>query len=49
MKIDMHCHVRRLLSTAEFHGEYIAAAVKSFGGMVITDHDTYNATATGKT
>ena len=44
MKIDMHCHVKEgSIDSRVPLEEYIRLLQeKGFGGMVITDHDTYN-------
>lgn len=44
MKIDMHCHVKEgSIDSRVSMEEYIQLLQsKGFGGMVITDHDTYN-------
>lgn len=44
MKIDMHCHVKEgSIDSRVSIEEYIRLLIaKGFGGMVITDHDTYN-------
>lgn len=44
MKIDMHCHVKEgSIDSRVSMEEYIQLLQsRGFGGMVITDHDTYN-------
>lgn len=44
MKIDMHCHVKEGSPDSKISlDEYITILkANGFGGMVITDHDTYN-------
>ena len=44
MKIDMHCHVREGSPDSKIGiDEYITILkANGFGGMVVTDHDTYN-------
>ncbi len=44
MKIDMHCHVKEgSIDSRDSMKEYIQLLrSKGFGGMVVTDHDSYN-------
>ncbi len=44
MKIDMHCHVREGSPDSKIGIEEYITILKAngFGGMLITDHDTYN-------
>ena len=44
MKIDMHCHVKEGSPDSKISiDEYITILkANGFGGMVVTDHDTYN-------
>ena len=44
MKIDMHCHVKEGSPDSKIGiDEYITILkANGFGGMVVTDHDTYN-------
>ena len=44
MKLDMHCHVREGSPDSKIGIEEYITILKAngFGGMLITDHDTYN-------
>ena len=45
MKIDMHCHVREGSIDSKVPIEEFIKKLQSkgIGGMLVTDHDTYNA------
>lgn len=50
MKIDMHCHVREGSIDSKVPIEEFIKKLQSkgIGGMLVTDHDTYNGYRTGR-
>lgn len=50
MKIDMHCHTKEGSIDGKVPIEEYISMLKAqgFGGMLVTDHDSYGDTAIGK-